>query len=307
MNNSMRSVDSGLAVFAVTRPNFLVLTPICLSLGLVSALAAGEPIAWSYLWIILLGGLMAHVSVNALNEYQDFRSGLDFNTIRTPFSGGSGTLVKAPQLAQRALALAVGAYLTTLLLGLYLVWQVGWGLLPLGLLGLLIILFYTGPINRNRYLVFIAPGLGFGPLMVLGSHYVLTGSYTLLSLLVSLVPFLLVNNLLLLNQVPDIEADRNAGRDNFAIALSPAAWARLYTGFGLLTYLLIGLGVAAGLLPWPALLAMATLHLSLQVSKGISHYDGGIDAMLPFLGKNVMITLLTPLLLSIGLGLEMLR
>ena len=42
--------------------------------------------------LALAGGLLAHISVNALNEYLDFTSGLDLTTLRTPFSGGSGTL-----------------------------------------------------------------------------------------------------------------------------------------------------------------------------------------------------------------------
>jgi 1,4-dihydroxy-2-naphthoate octaprenyltransferase len=41
-----------------------------------------------------------HVAVNALNEASDYKTGIDFNTERTPFSGGSGTL-PAEQLSSR--------------------------------------------------------------------------------------------------------------------------------------------------------------------------------------------------------------
>ncbi len=40
--------------------------------------------------LALLGAFLAHISVNTLNEYFDFKSGLDLETIKTPFSGGSG-------------------------------------------------------------------------------------------------------------------------------------------------------------------------------------------------------------------------
>ncbi len=51
--------------------------------------------------LVLLGALAAHGAVNALNEYADYRSGLDLRTARTPFSGGSGTLVDHPQSWRR--------------------------------------------------------------------------------------------------------------------------------------------------------------------------------------------------------------
>ena len=90
-------------VAGVARPNFLILTPVCISLGLASVLLTEGWVDWGTLAVILIGALMAHVSVNALNEYQDFQSGLDFKTERTPFSGGSGTLVLQPRLASQAL------------------------------------------------------------------------------------------------------------------------------------------------------------------------------------------------------------
>ena len=49
----------------------------------------------------------AHLAVNMLNEYFDFKSGLDFKTQRTPFSGGSGTLPANPHLARQALTTAI--------------------------------------------------------------------------------------------------------------------------------------------------------------------------------------------------------
>jgi 1,4-dihydroxy-2-naphthoate octaprenyltransferase len=63
----------------------------------------------------------------------------------------------------------------------------------------------------------LAPGLGFGPLMVMGTEVALAGQYTLEGFVASLVPFFLVNNLLLLNQYPDIEADKAVGRRHFLV------------------------------------------------------------------------------------------
>ena len=295
---------SRLSLLNVTRPNFLVLTPVCLSLGLATALWSGRQVDWHVLGIILLGALMAHVSVNALNEYADFRSGLDLKTRRTPFSGGSGTLPEEPRLAPYALAIGVGAYLVTSVCGIYLVGRAGWGLMPLGLAGLVVILLYNGPISRNRFLVLIAPGLGFGPLMVLGTHYVLTGEYALTALVVSLIPFFLVSNLLLLNQVPDVEADRSVHRDNFAIALPPSGNALIYGWFGFLAYLTLLVAALVRILPGTALLGLLTALLAFRVFRGLRDYTGNIEQIVPHLGQNVFLTLLTPLLVAVGIGLD---
>jgi 1,4-dihydroxy-2-naphthoate octaprenyltransferase len=288
-------------VIGVTRPNFLVLTPICISLGLASVLLSGSAVEWGILAVILIGALMAHISVNALNEYADFQSGLDFKTEKTPFSGGSGTLIVQPRLASHALAIGIGSLGVTILCGLYLIQRVGWGLIPIGLVGVAIIILYTSWINRNRILVLIAPGVSFGPLMVVGTDFALTGNYSGVALLLSMVPFFLVNNLLLLNQIPDVEADRSVGRDNYAIAWGAGKTAWLYLCFGVSAQLAIVLGVAMGELPIPALLSLVTIILIFSVFMNVRGYHGDVETLIPTLGKNVAITLLTPLLLFFGI------
>ena len=88
------------------RAPFLVLTPVCIALGLacVYRITGSIPVFESAL--VLIGAMAAHISVNALNEYQDFHSGLDAQTQRTPFSGGSGVLPAHPELAPSALRIA---------------------------------------------------------------------------------------------------------------------------------------------------------------------------------------------------------
>jgi len=84
---------------------FLLLTPACVSLGVERPFDPQEPSMPSLVFIVI-GALCAHISVNAFNEYFDFKSGLDFRTHRTPFSGGSGTLPENPQNAHYALVTA---------------------------------------------------------------------------------------------------------------------------------------------------------------------------------------------------------
>ena len=195
---------------------FLVLTPACVVLGLGTAIWTSGKVNILYFIIALIGSIAAHISANAFNEYFDFKSGLDARTERTPFSGGSGTLPAKPALARHALGIALITFTMTGLIGLYFLRVRGLFLLPLGLLGLLLMFAYTPWMTRNPWLCLIAPGMGFGPLMVIGTHFVLTGKYSWTAFIASLVPFFLVNNLLLLNQFPDVEADRSIGRKTFS-------------------------------------------------------------------------------------------
>jgi 1,4-dihydroxy-2-naphthoate octaprenyltransferase len=288
------------------RVPFLILAPACALLGIAVAdwLAAdwtAGTIQALHVVLVLVGALAAHISVNTLNEYYDFISGLDFKTQRTPFSGGSGTLPASPEKARYALVTGWVTLGLVALIGVYFIVVWGLWLLPLGLLGLLVILFYTPWLNRNVILCLIAPGLGFGTLMVMGSAFALTGAYSWTAFFASLVPFFLVSNLLLLNQFPDVEADRETGRRNLPIVAGRKTAALVYGIFLLLTYLSIVLGVLLGVLPPLALLGLGTLLLAVPAALNAYRFADQIEKLIPAMGMNVLINILTPLLVAIGL------
>ena len=283
------------------RGPFLVLTPVCVLLGVATVVANKAPVDWSLLGLCLFGALLAHISVNALNEYADFRSGLDLATQRTPFSGGSGALPQHPEMARAVLVLGVVALLGVILLGLYFLRQHGLALLPIGLAGLLLVVTYTGWVNRHPFICLIAPGLGFGILMVVGTQYVLQGEYSPLSLLAAVVPFFLVNNLLLLNQYPDIEADRDAGRRHFPITYGTRISSGVYAVSVLLTVFVIVAGVLSGYFPPLSLVALLPMPLALYAVSGAVRHGAAIGAYPQYLGANVAVVLLTTLLLGVSL------
>ncbi len=295
------------AALRSARPNFLLLAPVCVLLGVVVAAQGNIPLDGLSAFIALIGAAFAHVSVNALNEYEDFCSGLDLRTSRTPFSGGTGNLVAHPHLANQVQALGLASLAFTVLCGLFLLVRMGWGLLPIGVLGLGLIYFYTSHINHSHWLCLIAPGLGFGPLMVLGTYYAITGAWSAGAAVASLIPFFLVNNLLLLNQFPDLEPDRSVGRDTLPIALGLAGALQVYGLLALLAFVSLGLGVAAGLLPPGALLGLlgipAALVVYLSVRRILGQGGGLVPALLGPMGINVALTLVTPLLMSLGMWL----
>jgi 1,4-dihydroxy-2-naphthoate octaprenyltransferase len=283
------------------RTPFLILTPACILLGYASSVWSSGHVSFSRFLLALIGGVAAHISVNAFNEYSDFKTGLDSQTERTPFSGGSGTLQKEPSLSRWALAMALTSLGITSIIGLYFVVMVGWALLPLGVLGIVIIIAYTGWLTRNPYSCLVAPGIGFGPLMVIGTAFVLTGRYSMTAAIVSLVPFFLVSNLLLLNQFPDTGPDRSIGRRHFPITIGRKKSSVIYGAFLLLSYLSIAGGVAVGRLPAPCLMGLLTCILAAPSFFNAYRHAEAPKNLVPAMGMNVLINLLTPTLVSIGL------
>jgi len=291
---------SAAVILRSSRGPFLVLTPICICLGAAVVVAKGLPVPAVPFVLALLGGLLAHVSVNTLNEYLDFKSGLDLNTTRTPFSGGSGALPDHPNQTRAVLYAGIISLLLTAAIGLYFVWLQGFAIVPLGVTGLLLIVFYTQWINRLPWLCLFAPGLGFG-LMVVGTQFVLTGGYLIESCLVGLVPFLLVNNLLLLNQYPDVQADAAIGRNHFPIAYGAIKSTRAYGVMWSEALVLVVLLVMIDQLPIWSLLALLPLALGAVAWRGAHKLAFDIASQPRFLAMNVLAALLTPLLLAITL------
>jgi len=283
------------------RVPFLILTPACVLLGLGTAIWTTGRVNSVHVVLVLIGAVSAHISVNAFNEYFDFRSGLDLRTTRTPFSGGSGTLPAQPQMARPALLTASIAFAVTGLVGLYFLNVRGLALLPLGLLGLFLILAYTIWLAHNPVLCLLAPGTGFGPLMVMGTHVALTGQYSWTAFIASLVPFFLVNDLLLLNQFPDVQADQSIGRRHFPLIVGRRVSSYIYGAFLLLAYVAILAGVGLGQLPLASLIGLGTVVIAAPAFVGAVRHGEEIQKLVPYLGLNVIINIATPALVGIGL------
>ena len=285
----------------IIRAPFLLLAPVCvfLAAGLANS-TSGQIDGWM-LSLIMFCAVFAHIGVNALNEYQDFQSGLDLNTERTPFSGGSGTLPENPQLVPAALKISVIAIGLTMISGMAIVYLRGSELLLPGLMGIVIIVLYTKVLNRYPVLCLLSPGSAFGILMVGGSYYALTGTYTIEVFLVSLIPFFLVNNLLLLNQFPDVGADRQAGRRHALIQYGVGTGSTIYLIFLLLAALTLIFSVYLGTLPVYSLAGLLLIALGIPIYQAANKQDSNIETLLPFMGKNVGMVLLIPVVLGVSL------
>jgi 1,4-dihydroxy-2-naphthoate octaprenyltransferase len=251
--------------------------------------------------LVLIGAIAAHISVNSFNEYFDFKSGLDFKTERTPFSGGSGTLRQNPGLVRQALATAIVSVVVVCLVGVYFLALRGWSFLPLGIAGVLVVILYTPWLAHNALACLVAPGVGFGTLMVTGTHFALTGEYSRTAFIASFVPFFLVSNLLLLNQFPDVDADRSVGRKNYPIVIGRRAASVIYGAFLLLAFLAIVVGAALGLLPRASLLGLLALVIAVPAAVGAYRHADDMKRLAPIMGMNVLLNILTPVLVAVGL------
>ncbi|MES0328526.1 MAG: prenyltransferase [Gammaproteobacteria bacterium] len=280
---------------------FLLLTPVCVFLGVSTVIANQININFYLLILVLSGALLGHISVNTLNEYFDFKSGLDFKTKRTKFSGGSGALPDNPESVRVVLAVAIASLMVIVMMGVFFVWKFGLGIMPIGVLGLVLIVTYTSWVNKYPLLCLIAPGVGFGFLMVVGTQYVLLGEYLSLSWLAAIVPFFLVNNLLLLNQYPDIQADATVGRNHFPIAYGIKNSNRVYAVFVLATMAVITGASLMGYFPLLSLIALLPMPLAFFSLYGVIKHGEMIGDYPQYLGSNVAVAILTPLLLGISI------
>ena len=251
--------------------------------------------------LTLIGLLLAHISVNLFNDYFDYKSGIDLNigSRRTPFSGGSGVLPAGLLRAEDVYRLGLGTMLVAFGIGLYLTSISGLPLLPLILVGGVAIYFYTTHLARWGIGEMVA-GLGLGVLPVLGSYFVQVGGYSPEAAVASLAPGFLTADLLLLNEFPDVEADRRGGRVHLVILLGRPRAAVVYTSLLAAAYLSIIGGVASRAMPLWCLLALLTLPMAWKAGRAALKYHSDLPRLVPGLAANVRTVLGTDLLLALG-------
>ena len=283
------------------RAPFLLVTLISVLVGVSVVVHEAHPINALYLALAFVGALLSHIAVNVFNEYFDYKSGVDFKTMKTPFSGGSGVLPAGLLNPRSVFILGVVCIAAIIAIGGYFIYAQGPLIIPVGVVGILTVYFYTTHITRSPLLCAIAPGLGFGPLMVMGTYFALTGTYSLAAGLASLVPAFLVSNLLLLNQFPDVEADASVSRRHYPITIGRGRSSVIYAALIFAAYLAMIIPALLRVLPYLALLGLVTLPLGVLVVMGVRRYHDQIERLIPVMGRNVILTLLLPMLMAIGI------
>jgi len=281
--------------FLETRPQFLLLSVVLAFLGTCIAWYDGA-FHLGYALLAFIGLLLCHISANTLNDYFDYKSGIDLETRRTPFSGGSGILPPSLMSPKQVLWLGLVSFLLAVPIGVYFVVVRGWLLLPLLAIGAICILLYTPLITRLGWPEW-APGVGMGALPIMGFYFVQTATYTWPAVVAAIPSGILVYNLLLLNEFPDTEADMKAGRRTTPILIGKAKTSIIYSALTVTVYLWIVGGVAAGMMPLFSLIALLTIPFAIKAIQGALRYE---EMIVPAMANNVLVVLLTQFLLGIG-------
>jgi len=287
--------------FMQTRPSFLLLVPVCVFTGVAVSLFEDYTFKPLYFALAFVGALFAHIAVNVLNEYSDYKTGIDFNTKPTPFSGGSGILPSGKLNPKKVLIFGLTCLAITAAIGIYFITVYKWMIVPVGVIGVLVVFLYTPYLTKLPGITeIIGPGLGFG-LMVLGTYVTQAGEYSAGAAVVSVVAGLLISDLLLINEFPDVEADKAAGRKHLPIILGKTKAGIIYSVLLIGAYVAIIAGAAAGVLPWLALVGLLTLPLAFKAMQGAVKHHSDMSKLVPALGVDVITVLVTPLLMSIGI------
>ena len=286
------------------RFQFLPLTVIMVSLG--TAIGAYEGyFHFGHFFLAMIGSLLVHMTVNVINDYHDYVDGIDLNTQRTPFSGGSGVLPLNLLKPKQAFWFATISLLIAMVIGFYFVMIKGWLLFPLLLLAGFSAYFYNVYLAK-WHMGEIFAGLCFGPLLVLGSYYVQTGRYSWETLIASLAPGILTSNLLLLNEFPDWEADQKGRRKHFVISLGKKDASYLFVALLIASYLSIIAGVLTKMMPIVTIIGLGTIGFGWKAAKGALRYYDNTEKLIPVLGANVITILGTQALLAVGYVFAML-
>jgi 1,4-dihydroxy-2-naphthoate octaprenyltransferase len=293
---------SKLAAYAgVARAPFLLL-PVTLVAAGAGAAAYDDQASVPATVLAVIGLVALHAAVNAFNEASDMRSGIDLQTTRTPFSGGSGTLPSGAIPVGAAVGVGVAGSCIGLIVGLYFISQLGWwplaGIMALGAVAVLI---YTQVFARTGAGEVFA-GLGLGLLPVVGAALVQRGTIGPAAWAAGVPAFLMTFNLLLLNEFPDEKADRAGGRLNLVLLLGRRRAAFVYAAAAVATPAVIVVAVLANGLPPLALIGCLPFWFAVPAVRwAVSQPNEPVP--IPAMAGNVIWNLATNALLGAGLGL----
>jgi 1,4-dihydroxy-2-naphthoate octaprenyltransferase len=227
---------------------------------------AGRQGAWrgGTFGLVLLASFLVHLATNLANDYFDHALGADAGD-----SIGGSRVIQEGRLSPAAIARAlVLLYGTASLVAVWLVWsQRLWWIVPLPLFALFSSVFYVAPPVKYGYhgLGELFVGINMGPVMVVGTRWVIAGAPAWDALLVSLPVALMVASILYYQSLPDMETDRAVGKITLAVRLGKGRAFRGFVLFWVLIWQGIVLLVAARVLSWAALASFLGLPLFVRL------------------------------------------
>ena len=298
---NLEKMESSLMIsvwLRVIRVRFLLASIIAVSVGL--ALHWSQNGSLDYFDVILTfaGVLALHASVDLLNDYWDFKRGIDTKTTRTKMSGGTGVLPEGllkPSSVYRAgvVFLIIGS-----LIGSYFV--IMDGILIAIILGFAILSIYfysTKIVDSGLGEFFVAVK---GSMIVMGTFFIQSGEVTVESILAGIVIGTLSSLVLFIASFPDHDADKSKGRKTLVIVVGKEKAIKLFWLFPLVSYVVILIGVSVNLFPLLSLISLLSFPLMIKSGLGLQKNYDTIDNLVPFMSSTLQFSRLTGILFALS-------
>ncbi len=281
------------------RLRFLLASVIAVSNGIALAFWKNKQIDLSDAILTFAGVICLHASIDLLNDYWDYKRGIDTATRRTKFSGGTGVLPEKLLKPGNVYSVGLIFLLIGTLIGMYFV--VIRGIMIALLLGFAILAIYfysTNIVNLGLGEAFVAIK---GTLIVVGSYYVQMSSIGVGVVYVGIIIGILSASVLFVNSFPDYQADRSRGRRTLVILLGRQRAVKIFPWMILCTYVLIIAGIFLGYLKIYSLASLLSAPFAVSATKRISKSYQDVEKLVPVMGATVAYSRVTGIVLAASL------
>ncbi len=224
-----------------SRPPFFIATLAPLLIGLISARTYG----WHFerFLLVLLGAFIVHLVTNLGNDYFDHMVGTDSGES----IGGSRVIQEGKILPQVLLRAIIILYFAAFLIAFIIMYAFDlFEILPLILFAAFSSFFYVAPPVRYGYygLGELFVGINMGPVIVVGTYWVIAGQFDWQPLYLSLPVGLMVASILYYQSLPDMKTDLDVGKHTLAVRLGKkrafyglfVLWVLIYTVIVILVF-----------------------------------------------------------------------
>ena len=272
-------------VWLATRPQFLPASVLPVLAGTAWGARQAGAFDMAALVLALISVVLVHAGSNVLNDVGDELCGTDRDNVERiyPFSGGSRFIQNGVFSVAQMTRLGVALLVLAAMAGFVLFRLHGWPVIVFGITGIALGSLYSLPRVQlaGRGIGELAVAAGFGPLPVAGAAWLQTGQFDGSALALSMPVACWVAVILLINEVPDIAADRRAGKRTIPVRLGPQRSAAVCAGLQVMAALLLARwqldeGLPVGSLAWPVLLAVAGLRAAAGIGRGREALAGSI-------------------------------
>ncbi len=275
----------------VIRVRFLLASVIAVSVGLALNWQQNSSIDLLDAILIFAGVIALHASVDLLNDFWDFKRGIDTKTKRTKMSGGTGVLPEGLLKPSSVYRAGVAFLIIGSVIGGYFV--ITDGIIVGIILGFAILSIYfysTKIVDSGLGEFFVAVK---GSMIVIGTYYIQSGEITIESILGGIVVGILSSLVLFIASFPDHDADKSQGRKSLVIAVGKEKAAKLFWIFPLLSYSTIIIGVSTNLFPLVSLITLLTIPLMIKSGLGLRKNFDSIENLVPFMSSTLMFSRIT--------------